>query len=143
MPHERVKPSVTGFSLIETKPFLVVTAMKLMDTVYELFQVRIIRGQLLCVGQLGIVALTTAVTDTRLIIGWNKERRATSEVAMKLREEDAYACKVEVAEVDVFVLYTGKPLDEVVTLVLRITRDEEDTPARIHSIEQPLLLSYA
>ena len=91
MPHERVKPSVTGFSLIETKPFLVVTAMKLMDTVYELFQVRIIRGQLLCVGQLSIVTLTVAVADTRLIIGWDKKRRATTEVAMKLREEDAYA----------------------------------------------------
>ena len=40
---------------------------------------------------------------------------------MKLREEDAYTGKVKVTEVDVFVLYTGKPLDEVVTLVLRIT----------------------
>lgn len=114
-----------------------------MDTVYELFQVLIIRGQLLCVGQLGIVTLTTAVADARIVIGWNKERRATTEIAVKLSKEDAYAGKVKVAEVDVFVLYVGKPFDEVVTLVLWITRDKKDRPAGIHSVEQPLLLSYA
>lgn len=134
---------MSSFSLNDAESFLVVPAMILMDTVYELFQVRIIRGQLLCVGQLGIVTLTTAVADARIVIGWNKERRATTEIAVKLREEDAYAGKVKVTEVNVFVLYTGKPFDEVVTLVLWITRDKEDGPAGIHSVEQPLLLSYA
>ena len=95
--------------------------MKLMDTVYELFQVRIIRGQLLCVGQLGIVTLTAAVADTRLVIWRNQERGATAEIAMELSEENTYTGQVKVTEVDVFVLYTGKPLDEVVTLILWIT----------------------
>ena len=134
---------MSSFSLNNAESFLVVPAMILMDTVYELFQVRIIRGQLLCVGQLGIVTLTTTVADARIVIRWTKERRATTEIAVKLSKEDAYAGKVKVAEVDVFVLYTGKPFDEVVTLVLWITRDKKDRPAGIHSVEQPLLLSYA
>ena len=92
-----------------------------MDTVYELFQVRIIRGQLLCVGQLGIVTLTAAVADTRLVIWRNQERGATAEIAMELSEEDAYARKVEITEMDVFVWYAPKPLNKVVALILWIT----------------------
>ena len=95
--------------------------MVLVYAVDELLQMRIISGQLLCIGQLSVVTLTTSIADACLIIGRNKKRRTTAEIAMELGEEDAYARKVEITEMDVFVWYAPKPLNKVVALILWIS----------------------
>ena len=101
--------------------FLVITAMVLVYAVDELLQMRIVSGQPLYIGQLSVVTLTASIADACLIIGRNKKRRTTAEIAMKLGEEDAYACKVEITEMDVFVWYASKPLNKVVALILRVS----------------------
>ena len=101
--------------------FLVITAMVLVYAVDELLQMRIVSGQPLYIGQLSVVTLTASIADACLIIGRNKKRRTTAEIAMKLGEEDAYAGKVEVAEVDIFVVDGLQPSYQVAAFILRVS----------------------
>ena len=66
---------MSGYSHLEnTESFLVITTMVLVDAVDKLLQMWIVCGQVLCVGQLGIVSLAAAAADAFLVIMRNQER---------------------------------------------------------------------
>lgn len=75
-----------------------------MDAVEESLETRVVNDHILCWLQLGIIAVATALTDSFLIVGWYEEWSTVAKITVEFSEEYSNAGKVEVAEVDIFVV---------------------------------------